>query len=433
MAANLSQALVALLTGLASLFTFTTPISIYAQGEQPQIVVVEQGAVPDFPSTVEFTLKARGFPAHRAVLSYRLEGSDITIEVPAEIDEPGDDVDLTVTLDLSTHYIPPGSQVTYFWTLTDSAGRSASTPVETFQLVDDYYPWQSLTDTEGRVSVHWYLGGDEFGKNLLSTATSALDRLERDVGSNLEQQATIWVYATQDHFMGALPPDLPVWAGAKAFPELSLVIASISPMVMGAEEMERVVPHELSHLVFYQATRNARDPESMPPAWLDEGLAVYNQGSRAPEEEAALKQAAEEGLLVPLQALSGSFGHEEEEAVLAYAQSRSIVEFVLKDKRYGPEKLARTVSGFRNGDGVDQALQKGLGVILGDLERQWRSSLPYRVSAYAGSPGAQPSGSSGADPDLPWTIAYIALGIFAVMFVFGGVLTAVLLSRDRSL
>ncbi len=382
------------------------------------LVVDGQSADPQFPDTIAFALRAHGFEAARAELNYRLVGDPVTAGQQVDVKEPTSQPDLKATLDLSTHYIPPGAEVAYYWTLTDGSGETVDTPAQSFTMLDERHQWQNLSDGQKRVSVHWYEGGQGFGKSLLDTASSALDRLQHDIGAKLERQANVWVYATQDELIDALPKNIPEWVGGKAFPELSLVLAAIGDDANADSEVKRVVPHELSHLVLYGATRN---PYNTPPAWLDEGLAVHNQEAHDPVEEETLKAAAEDGSLVPLKALSGSFGASEEEAALGYGESRSAIDFILKDSRYGPEKFARTIAAFRNGVTYDEALQAGLGAAVDQIDQQWRLSLPYR-----------PAARSSPALSLSSPLVLLPVGVCIGLLLAGGILVLVMLIRKRT-
>ena len=395
---------------------------------QHSLLVEEQSAASDFPESVTFRLKASGFETARAELNYRLVGDSVTAGVQADVEEVTSSPDLDVTLDLTTDYLPPGVEVEYYWTLTDEAGSSTDTPAGIFKLVDERYDWNSLTDPQGRVTVNWYEGGDDFGKLLLTVATGALDRLQNDLDAGLTRPAGIWVYASQDELLDALPVNIPEWVGGKAFPHLALVMTAIGTDEDITElEIKRTIPHELSHLVLYQATRN---PYNAPPAWLDEGVAVYYQEAHDPAEQEALKWAAENGAMLPLMSLSGSFGADEESALLAYAESHSAVEFILTDSRYGPEKLARTIAAFIEGVTYDEAFEAGLGATVEEIDEQWRASLPYEVRA----PGEVPvlSGREVHRGSVWDLLIWAALSLGAVFFVAGGLLTVILLARRRS-
>jgi hypothetical protein len=227
--------------------------------------------------------------------------------------------------------------------------------------------------------------------------------------------------------IGALPSNIPEWVGGKAFPSLALVLATISNDETADSETKRVVPHELSHLVLYQATRN---PYNAPPAWLDEGLAVHNQESHDPFETEALKQAAEEGRLVPLKALSGSFGANEDTALLSYAESRSVMDFVVSDPRFGPEKLARTVAAFKDGVTYDDALKAGLDVTTDELDALWRASLPYKVAPQSNAPEpSRPQSQPATDFSWSTPLGLIALGAFLALFIAGGIVLLIVALR----
>jgi hypothetical protein len=292
-------------------------------------------------------------------------------------------------------------------------------------MLDDQHNWQTLEDAQKRVAVHWYDGSQEFGMSLQQTATTALDRLQHDINASLKREAQIWIYPTQDDLFTALPSNRPEWVGGQPFPELGVILANIAADDTAQLEIKRIVPHELSHLVLYQATRN---PYNTPPLWLDEGLAVHNEEVHDPVQEEALKQAAEEGRLVPLKALAGSFGADEDTARLSYAESRSAVDFMLSDSRYGPEKFAKTIAAFRDGVTYDEAFKGGLGVTVDEIDKEWQDSLPYK-------PGSRSAAPSGGKPTTPVDFSFrsplvlVPLGACVALFVAGGILTLVMTAR----
>lgn len=413
-------------------YAHTLSLSLQSSVLSASLVVDEQTATPKFPDRIDFKLKARGFQADRATLNYRLVGDPVTSGVQRKIDGSSATIEINLSLDLSIHYIPPGAEVAYYWTLQNTSGASEDTPAQTFKVLDERYNWRHLTNPEKRISVHWYEGSADFGKNLLDTASGALDRLQRDIGAGLQRPADIWVYATARDLRSALPYHTPEWVGGKAFPDLALVSAAIDDDETADLEIKRTIPHELSHLVLYQATRN---PYNSPPAWLDEGIAVYNQETRYPDEEIALKEAAGKGRIVPLRALSGSFGADPETALLSYTQAGSVVEFILKDTRYGPEKLARTVAAFREGVTYDEALQAGLGITVDELDEQWRASLPYEIAPQPlSSERTTQTGTTRTSPDAQissrlfiWVVACAMFGLMIAAII--AILTAALLRR----
>src|SRR5688500_16477148 len=150
-----------LLTLLFALMLVVMPSRIYAgslsapPASHVKVAVME--VLSDFPDTVDFVLQLKEYAAARAILNYKPVGRQITSEQEADIEgtvPPG--TDIRVTLDLSTHYMPPGVEVEYYWTLFDDTGASTDTAVKTFELLDERYSWQTYTDAESGLSVHWY-------------------------------------------------------------------------------------------------------------------------------------------------------------------------------------------------------------------------------------------------------------------------------------
>src|SRR5438045_2875604 len=178
----------------------------HAQVEQGRLVVDAQEAEPHFPDTIRFTLKAHGLDARSATLRYQLVGQQATRDLDAEVRGGPSSLASDADLDLSLHYIPPGAQVAYYWTLTAESGESVNTPTRTFTLLDERFAWESLTDSDKHVSVHWYGGSDNFGHTLLTTASSALNRIEQKLDARLKRPANVWVYTKEADFHGALPP-----------------------------------------------------------------------------------------------------------------------------------------------------------------------------------------------------------------------------------
>jgi len=85
-----------------------------------------------------------------------------------------------------------------------------------------------------------------------------------------------------------------------------------------------------------------------------------------------------------LQTLSSTFPADPEQASLAYAQSGSVVEFIIDT--YGQEALAGLLEIFSEGALYDEALEEALGVDTWGLDKAWRESIgaaPLEIPAPA--------------------------------------------------
>ncbi len=115
-----------------------------------------------------------------------------------------------------------------------------------------------------------------FANQLMTIAQQALTRLEGNTGAHLVRPIRIYIYASAQDLQGAMifPEE---WTGGVAFTEYGIVAIGIAPdnLAWG----QTAIAHELTHLVVHQMTFN---PYNELPTWLDEGLAVYNQGPLDP-------------------------------------------------------------------------------------------------------------------------------------------------------
>ncbi|HUS15579.1 MAG TPA: peptidase MA family metallohydrolase [Chloroflexia bacterium] len=351
------------------------------------IVVDEVDVRAGFPTEVVFTLRAHapGGRITRAVVSYQPTGDPVTGNVVADL-TPASSIQTEARLDTRLHYMPPGVDVTYYWSLDDAAGHHYDTPPRRLRYEDTRYAWQSGADPAHNLRVHWYKGNAQFGATLRTTAIAALDRLHTQLGLTLTLPVEVWIYPDEESFTTALPPNLPEWVGGKAFAGNGVVLGLIDPQRGGTPEIRRIVPHELSHLVVYQAARN---PYNSPPAWLDEGLAIHNQDVQDPAMATRLKQAAEEDELLGLDTLQGTFPADPEAAELSYAESASAVQFLFD--RYGGARVGAVLAAFRGGVTYDEALRAGLGADTATVDAAWRASLPYRPRPLPSTPTVAPT------------------------------------------
>ena len=346
----------------------TEPPTQAALAAEP-IRVLDQGHENRFPSSVRFALKAEGdAPIAKATVYYRVADQAITAYAPAAL-TPGLRVSAEHVLDLRRFYMPPGVEVHYRWRLEDAAGRTVETAWVGFVLEDLRFQWR--TARAQNVELKWYRGGDEFGEALLQTAIRALGRLRTEAGVEVGRTIRIYIYGSEADFQSAADPGTHEWAGGRAFVRESVILIAASPSSM--DFARRTVAHELSHVVVYQATRN---PYGGPPTWLDEGLAMLAEGDLQPNFARALQSAIREDRLFSAWALSSSFPTDTREAELSYAQSYSLVRFVID--RYGRDAMSRLLAEFREGSTYDDALQAALGVDTYGLDDAWRASLGLR-------------------------------------------------------
>ena len=262
--------------------------------------------------------------------------------------------------------IPPGSEIEYYWRIEDAAGHRLKTETVTFTYMDDRFDWQHLT--QDKVTLYWYDADRAFGQRLLDSAVDSLARLEERVGVELEHPIKIIVYQSKEDMMEALAFKGQVFEAL--ITTLGTVVAPDIVLLHGTHaEVDRTIAHELTHVVVGLATEN---PYGDIPAWLNEGLAMYNEGDLRGGNRAALEAAIRENRLHSIRSLTAHTGRPEE-VNLWYGEAYSVVEFLIET--YGKEKMAELLAVFKEGTPYDEALMRVYGFDQDGLDARWRESL----------------------------------------------------------
>lgn len=295
---------------------------------------------------------------------------------------PGKTIDATYVQQLVGGVLPPFSTVTYWWELTDAAGRKLVTPPQSVEYLDNRFVWQDWS--EGNLRVRSYAGDAAYARAALDVARAALPRLNQELQAPLPPRVDIYLYSALEDLQSALELGGRDWQGGQARPDLGAVLVAIPPGQGALAQMKRDIPHELTHLLVYQATGAGY---ARVPRWLDEGLASANEELAQPAYQLALESAFREGRLIPLETLCAPFSADAGVAQLSYAQSANLVQFIRDNYPDGIRKLLGAYAGGATcGGGVEQAL----GTTLDALEWKWRASLGPRNAwqVMAGSIGA---------------------------------------------
>lgn len=152
--------------------------------------------------------------------------------------------------------------------------------------------------------------------------------------------------------------------------------------------IDRVLPHELSHLVLHEFFG-----ESHCPLFLDEGLAMLAEAEPDDNRIVLAGTALAAGRHLPLPQLFLTTRSDLDDPAVFYAQAVSFVEY-LRD-RMSREQFRRFLENIRSGSPVTDALQRALYVppdeeFLSELARAWQDHAVAQaqyIRALRGEPG----------------------------------------------
>ncbi len=256
---------------------------------------------------------------------------------------------------------PPGTTIHYWWAIKDSSGAKVETQPAAVVFDDNRYKWQK--ENQGLVDLYWYSGAKSFADQVMTAAQDALSKLGSDTGAQLRKPIRIYVYASTQDLLGALifPYE---WTGAVTFSQYGCIAIGISPSNLGWGK--RAIAHELTHMVTHQVVFN---PYSDLPRWLDEGLAVYSEGSLDVSFSTALKRGVESNAVMSVRTLSSPFSANSDLAALSYAESFSFVSYLIST--FGEDKMHSLLEVFSKGSRYDAALKSVYGFDSDGLNTQW--------------------------------------------------------------
>ena len=339
----------------------------------------------DFPNQAEFALEVESEVEITDVrLCYQVDKMNYAKVVSEGWAHfvPGKKVKATWVWDMRNASLPPGAEVSHWWLIEDASGNTFETPPEIMHFHDYRYEWRScdaiISQGEeqafpgARLALFWYKGDDSFANELMNTCLEGLARLAQDIGAYPEKPIKIYVYASTADLQGAMVFSHE-WTGGVAFAQFGVIAISIPTTRL--DWGKKALVHELTHLVVHQATFS---PYAQLPTWLDEGLAMYNEGELDPFLNSYLQRAIVEDSLISVRTLCSPFSAEPEKAYLSYAQSYSLVKYLLTN--YGQEKMLDLLSLLKEGYLYDEALAEVYGFDIDGLDARWRATLVAEVS-----------------------------------------------------
>jgi hypothetical protein len=345
--------------------------SVPVKAQESGIRVVQDRADQRQGKKINFGLVATG-PAKidRVTLVYGVVGHGCTGDDQRERLDIEPNVPITANYELDLRYsFLPGIEIWWRWEIEDAAGNRLDTERKGLVLEDPDYRWQVLE--QGLIRLQWAEGGPDFGGRMMEVAQRSMTRLAEEAGVESPDKIRLIIYPSVDDMTASLR-GVADWAGGVAYPEYNLVVIGIGPQE-GYSWAEKVIPHEITHLITEMGYANCEGIRL--PIWLMEGLAQYAEGPALRSEEKLVVKALDEERLPELKTMRYSFPKDEEEAELAYAQSRLLVTFMID--QYGVEKMNRLLKRIHNGQTVDDSLRTIYGFNSSELDQAWRAGLGY--------------------------------------------------------
>jgi hypothetical protein len=105
---------------------------------------------------------------------------------------------------------------------------------------------------------------------------------------------------------------------------------------------------------------------------------MYNEGELDPVFSSCLQEAISKDELISVRSLCSPFSAYTEKALLSYAQSYSLVEYLLDN--YGQDSMLDLLTILKQGSTYDEALTEVYGFDIDGLDALWRGTLALHTA-----------------------------------------------------
>ena len=377
-------------------------LTIFPAKAATQVDVTENKITINFPETATFQLTIHNpVEINSIVLEYGNEQQNCGEVIAKAFPQftAGNTVHAEWTWEMrQSGSLPPGAQLWWRWRVIDANGDETVTETQTEIWLDDVHPWKTIASHP--LYLHYYGIDQSFAQEMLNAGLEGMDRNEKDAGLTTDSAIDIYVYPSYDDLREAILYESS-WVGGLAYPDKNIVILGTSGF---DEEWDKdTLVHELTHVLIGHLTFTCL---GYVANWLEEGLAVYSESLLAAQFKEPLDQAIQEDTLLSIRILSGNFAESQIKADLSYAESYSIVNYLVDN--YGQDKMTSLLMAFRDGSTTDEALLQTYGFDIDGLETAWRQTIGAQPRPASVQPTVQPS------PTFVPTIVPISGGLFAL-------------------
>lgn len=348
------------------LTSLTFPADVNAA---PHADVSNEQVTFDFPNTATFsaTLQSTS-PIISIELEYGNEQQNCGEVIAKAFPQftPATSVNTSWTWDMrQSGSLPPGATIWWRWRYTDESGTEFVSETKTTTWLDNTHNWQTITEEDLRL--YYYGISQPYAQTLVDASLEGLRVNQEQAGLVPDGIINIFIYPNYEDMRDAILYE-PEWAGGLAYPDFNIFIMGVSGF--DTEWDKGTVIHELTHVLVGHFLFSCI---SSVPTWLNEGLAMYNEGTLDPQLQSLLDRAIRSDTLITLRSLNGSFSEIAELANLSYSQSYSVVEFMLET--YGQEKMTQLLIALRDAKPIDTALLEVYGFDVDGLDDVWRETV----------------------------------------------------------
>ena len=373
-----------------------------ATGEEIQIVTTSEDVA--FPGNVNLSVTAEGdIDIVNVRIFYRTIGNRVwAYAYPDFVTANRITASLNLAGEIST-YLPPGTEVEYYYEITDSQGNVVRTKPTVLEYEDTRFDWAETK--VGPLTLRYYDQSNSRVSAVVKLLGSDFSRLLGLLQLDQPDDIKGVIYSRRSHTLDAFPQQSRTTTEQQtfqgfAFPERNLFLG------LG---MDRgLIVHESAHLLLNQAMGTAALPV---PSWLDEGFASYMNPSVKILSGGSLSSRTNS-----LRAMNTMTGTPHTIGTF-YQKSLSVVAFMIDE--FGEDRFQRFIGQLSNGNTVDASLVDVYGFDVDGLDARWAGQSTVSDSPAPSAPERtiQNDGPSAIVFFNSWLLGGLIILVLGILFI----------------
>lgn len=185
---------------------------------------------------------------------------------------------------------------------------------------------------------------------------------------------------------------------AYALPNKNMMVVDYSKTNSSPFMLQTTLKHELCHLVLHHYIG-----DDNLPRWLDEGICQWASDGFADimmdTKQNRLPAAILSDTYFDLERLQHQFPQDNDALMLAYEQSKSVVEYLAAE--YGPQGVLDFLKLLQKGFDMDSAFKQHFAISFDEFQNRWRAYLKKNIN---------------------W-LTYLSIHLYEILFVSAALLT----------
>jgi len=253
---------------------------------------------------------------------------------------------------------------------------------------------QKILDT-GELAVVYDTGLDRTARQALAVYSDIKEELETSFQWRLDFRPTLVLINDKNRFRQMAGHELVV---AYALPKKKVVVIDNSKMNVSPFTLQTTFKHELCHLLLHH-----KISDDNLPRWLDEGICQWASDGLADiimdTKRDLLPAAVLSDSDFDLEALRHRFPRDRNALILAYEQSKSVVEYM--NRAYGSQGILDFLRLLQQGYDPGSAFEIRFETSFDEFQYRWRAHLKKNINWFT----------------------YLSIHLYEILFVSAALLT----------